>query len=357
MRRVDQFQLPHEQKKVFVKATSLVWLNVLATGLAVLLLYLVKGNSKAMQAAWLESLVSLVPPVSFLITSRIFDRQPSARFPFGFHRATSIGHLAGSIALLAMGTYILFSSVTGLFQTHYPAIGTTAVFGPPIWLGWLMIPVLVYDIVAMSLLGRAMLPLANQIHDKELYVIAKMNKADWLSDTAAMIGVIGIGFGIWWADSLAAAVIGLDVFKDGVVNVRTACTDLLDATPTTPDRKKVEPVVGRVEAYLGQLDWVDQVAVRLRDEGHAFFGDAFVVPRNDTPELVQKIAEAAQACEALDWKLQELTIMPVPEMPPHLLVEGPPLAQFEAGREYSARAADKFRWIARKANPFRSHRG
>jgi divalent metal cation (Fe/Co/Zn/Cd) transporter len=42
-----------------------------------------------------------------------------------------------------------------------------------------------------------------------------MNRADWMTASAAMVGVIGIGFGIWWLDSAAAILIALDVVRDG----------------------------------------------------------------------------------------------------------------------------------------------
>ena len=40
-----------------------------------------------------------------------------------------------------------------------------------------------------------------------LYADAKMNKADWLTATAAMVGVVGIGVGLWWVDAVAAIAI------------------------------------------------------------------------------------------------------------------------------------------------------
>ena len=30
-----------------------------------------------------------------------------------------------------------------------------------------------------------------------------------------MLGVVGIGFGLWWADSVAASVISIDILRDG----------------------------------------------------------------------------------------------------------------------------------------------
>lgn len=49
-----------------------------------------------------------------------------------------------------------------------------------------------------------------------------------------MVGVLGIGFGLWWADAVAASVICLDILHDGVRNLRTVVADLLDSQLNRP---------------------------------------------------------------------------------------------------------------------------
>lgn len=333
MRRTREFRFPKQQRKVFAQATQLVRILVLATSISAVLFYLVKGKSSAMQAAWLESLVTLLPAMIFLITSQFSRRFPSGRFPYGFHRAPSVGYLGGSVVLLVAGAYIVLSSVFSLAQAPPPAIGIAVILGEPLWLGWLMLPVLLYDMIAMSMLGKAMLPLGEQVHDKQLHAIAEMAKADWLSDAAAMVGVIGIGFGIWWLDGVAAIVIGVDVTKDGISNTRRAVEDLMDATPTTVDRKQVESTVPEVAEYLRSLPWVDDASVRMRDEGHAIFGEGFVVPKPGTADLVDKLHEASEHVARHHWKMAELSIVPVRRLPAHLEIEDPPLPYFEFVRE------------------------
>ena len=68
------------------------------------------------------------------------------------------------------------------------------------------------------ILGRLKKPLAEGLYDKVLHADAEMNRADGLTGLAAIAGVIGIGMGLWWADSVAALVIALDVDHFKVVN-------------------------------------------------------------------------------------------------------------------------------------------
>jgi divalent metal cation (Fe/Co/Zn/Cd) transporter len=62
-------------------------------------------------------------------------------------------------------------------------------------LGWLMLPALAWSGLPAVFLGRAKISLAEELHNKVLYADAKMNKADWLTASAAMVGVVGIGSG------------------------------------------------------------------------------------------------------------------------------------------------------------------
>jgi hypothetical protein len=56
--------------------------------------------------------------------------------------------------------------------------------------------------------------------------------------------------------------------------------------------------------------------VRLREEGHVFFGEAYVVV-NDTSGLPQRLAEATEQCQQLDWRMHDLAIAAVPSLAVH----------------------------------------
>src|SRR3712207_3612513 len=72
-----------------------------------------------------------------------------------------------------------------------------------------------------------------------------------------MVGIVGIGFGLWWADSAAAALISLDILTDGAQNLRRAVPDLMDETPTTVDRDVADPLRDELLSMLRSLGWVE----------------------------------------------------------------------------------------------------
>src|SRR5690606_32692628 len=155
----------------------------------------------------------------FLIASRIALRPPTERFPYGHHRAVSIAFLCGSLALFAMGAWLLGDAVVKLVKTEHTTIGGIHLFGHTFWSGWLMLPTLVWSALPAVLLGRLKLPLAKKIHDKVLFADSQMNKADWMTAAAAMVGVVGVGLGFWWADAAAAACISFSILRDGFTNL------------------------------------------------------------------------------------------------------------------------------------------
>lgn len=317
--RFGHTELPPEQERALQRAIRLAWITIGFLVTAVTAVYLVMGSSQAMKAAWMEDLLSFIPPISFLVAVHFTARRPSPRHPFGYHRSIGVGHLVAATALLAMGAFMVFDSGSGLLRAEHPPVGVMQVGGHVIWSGWLMVAALAYTALPPVLLGRAKLPLAEALHDRVLYADADMNKADWMTALGGIIGVVGIGLGIWWADAAAALFISGSILRDGVRNLRVAVTALMDARAETVDGSRAHPLVGEIDARLAGVPWVAQARSRVRDEGHVFHVEAFVVPAGGvTPSLDALDGLRAEVC-ALDWKIRDLVLVPVAELPGELL--------------------------------------
>jgi cation diffusion facilitator family transporter len=310
---VRDFELPEELRPVQRKAVVIEWVTLAYLLSAVIFLALTLGQSQAMKAAWIEDMLSLLPPAAFLIANRIRNRPSDAKFPWGLHRSVSIAYMIASFALLVLGAFVFFDSAMKLIRLEHPPIGVIQLFGEEIWLGWLMIAALVWSAVPAVILGRAKLKIADDLHDKVLYADAEMNRADWMTATAAMVGVLGIGIGWWWADGVAALFISLDIVRDGARNVRAAVHDLSDARPRTHDSKEFHPLVAEIEQLVEGLDWVEEGAVRLREEGHVFTGEVLVVPRGEDG-LMKRLSDLSEEILGMSWKLYDVVVAPVEEV-------------------------------------------
>ncbi len=316
MRPISSREFPEEVEKAYRRACQLEWVTLAYVASSAVLLYLTMGTSQAMRASFYEEVISFVPALAFLICTRIARLAPRPSFPYGMHRTTSIGHFVAALALCVMGAWLLIGAVHSVLTGVRATIGGVVLFDTVVWGGWPMLAALLYAGLPSIYLGRKKAEIAPQLHDKILEADANMMKADWMTETATAVGVIGIGFGVWWLDPLAAAVVSLDILKDGAANLRTSVSDLVDRRPETTDRSRYEDLPDRIRKLLSGLDWVEDAEVRMREEGHLFLGEAFIVPKASTADLVERLSAAAEQARALDWRVGEIVIMPVARLAP-----------------------------------------
>lgn len=310
--------LPQEQQETLRKAIRLEWITIGFVAITVIMVGLVAGQSQAMRAAWIEDMLAFLPPIAFLIAVRFIRRAPSWHRPYGYHRSIGIGHLVAATALLTMGAMLLFNSISGLVSVDKPPIGITVLFGHEIWSGWLMVTVMAASGIPPVIVGRMKLKLAKKLHDKLLFADADMNKADWSTAVATIIGVLGIGIGLWWMDAAAAIVVSGSIIFDGVNNLRAAVADLSDAHATTFDNKEEHPVVEKTESHVRAVPWVAQAAARTRDQGHVFHVEVFVVPQPGQDPTVAQLRSLRDEIKELDWKNHDVVIVPANSIPDYL---------------------------------------
>lgn len=307
--------LPPQQQTALRKAVRWEVFTIVYTICTITLVAFVVGNSQAMRTAWIEDMLSLIPQFAFLIALIFIRRRPDVEHPYGLHRAMGVGHLVAGVALLAVGLNLAVEAVTGLFAVEHPTIGTVVLFGHTIWLGWLMIGVMLLVVVGpVFMYGPAKARLAPVLHNKILYTDADMAKADWHTNAASIVGVLGIGVGLWWLDGVAALFISLGIIRDGFRNTKSAVVDLMDQRARSYDDGKPHPLAADIVGTLRGLPWVADAAVRMRDQGHVFHVEAFVVPRRHRVSLKQ-IDDASEKVAALDWKVQDIVIVPSDRLP------------------------------------------
>jgi len=316
----ETYALPPDKEALLQKAKRLEWATIAALLSIIVVMYLAMGASQAMKTAWIEDVLSLVPPVLFLVALRKRNAPPSARFPYGHRRVVILAFLGAAVALLLVGLFVLYDGVTALVSAEHPTIGTMRLFGHDVWMGWVMIAALVYSAILPVVLGRMKLPLAEATHEKVLHADADMNKADWMTGLAAIVGILGVGLGFWWADAVAAIVISLDIVRDGFKNIRRALGDLMDARPTNVDGRTMSDLPRRLRERLLSLDWVADADVRLREEGHVVSGEAFVVPTTEAG-LVERLARAAEDLQGVDWRVYEIVVVPVASLAPQAFLD------------------------------------
>lgn len=306
--------LPPEQQQALKKAVRWEWFTIGYTTCTIILVAFVVGNSQAMRTAWIEDMLSLIPQIAFLIALIFVRRGPTVDHPYGMHRSMGIGHLVAGVALLAVGLNLAFEAVSGLVAAEHPTIGTVNLFGNTIWLGWLMVAVMLIVVIGPFIYGHAKAKLAPLLHNKILYADADMAKADWQTNAASIVGVLGVGIGVWWLDGAAALFISLGIIWDGFRNTKGAVVDLMDHRARTYDDKHPHPLARQIVEHLRAERWIADAAVRMRDQGQVFHVEAFIVPRKSRVTTDQ-IDEVSADISAMDWKVQDVVVIPCTRLP------------------------------------------
>src|SRR5262245_13006984 len=133
--RKTKFEYPPKLLKLHHRAKKLEYLSIIYLVLIIIGYILVKGNSQIIKSNMYEDILSLIPPILFLITSRIFYKKPTKDFPYGYHRIISIGYLLSALALTIIGFSLLIENSLTLLKAEHIVIGNITLFGHVVWLG------------------------------------------------------------------------------------------------------------------------------------------------------------------------------------------------------------------------------
>lgn len=263
---MSETSLPQELHDAMAKAVRLEYWNIFWTLTIIVTMGLVLGQSETMKTAWIEDTLGLVPPIMFLIAAHMERHSHrSRRFPFGFERVNGLGFFVAAVALAAVGALLLYNALMALGSREHATVGSIVILGHDLWLGWLMLAAQIYSLIPPLFIGRKELPLAEQLNDKLLHTDALMNKANWLTGAAGLAGIIGLGLGWWWADSVAAAIISVDVLNDGIKALRSSTAELVDGAPRALSSTDLSEDAQNVHDRL-QAEFPD-ATVRLRETG------------------------------------------------------------------------------------------
>jgi len=256
---------PSTVDHALAKAKKLQYWHIVSTIFIVAAMGAVMGQSQTMKTAWIEDMLGLVPPIAFLVALRLERKSPSRRFPFGFDRANGLGFLVSAVALASVGLVLLWDAIMTLVAAQHATVGSIRMLGQEFWLGWLMLAVQAIAILPPLIIGRMELPLAKTLSDKLLHTDALMNKANWMTGAAGMAGIMGLGMGWWWADSVAAAIISLDIIHDGVTALRSATAELADGTPRALEGNDISEDAKKMERLLASR--FPGADIKLRETG------------------------------------------------------------------------------------------
>ena len=281
-------------------AWTLFWMSLVSA-----MMFVSMGGSQAMKTALIEDLLSIIPASTFLVASWFRRRGVDMEYVNGRERAFNVNFLISAVALSGVGLALVYEGVHTLLSATRPVVGTVLIGDFVVWQGWLMIAALAVSAVPPIILGRKKLALAKALSLKPLQTDADVGRADWLTALAGIVGVVGIGFGFWWADAIAALVIAGSILHDGATNLRGAVRDLHDAKAQALTRDRAHSVTDQLCQAIIRLPWVHGCTVRLHEEGLHLSGMVYLGNSTLTVEQLEAVRAAAQK---VSWRIDQIDV-------------------------------------------------
>ncbi len=297
-----------ELREGFRKMRRLEWITLFYQIGAAALVAVLAGGSQAMKTEWMENALAVVPVAGVLLTLGTENKRQDKKRPFGYHRTATIAFVAAAFALAGIGTYLFYDSLSNLLRQEYPSIGGITLFGHTIWHGWLMMAVMSLTAIPPVVLGKLKTPVAKLLNDKALHADAEMNRANWMTNGAGVIGLALVAWGFWWGDSLAALLISLDIMRDGWTNVARSLSDVMDHHPTDLETDQQDPIVTDVYRAIKALPFVEDAHVLMREHGRYLFAEVFVQPNEQAPAATEATRQVRAAIMPLDWRFQHVAV-------------------------------------------------
>ena len=218
------------------------------------------GNSYALIADGIESIVDIFSSIIVLAGIKISSRPADANHPYGHGRAESLAAMIVSVVLLLVGLRIAVESIHGInHPRHAPAAFT--------------LMILLGVIFIKEVLFRFIFAVADNVNSLAVKTDAWHHRSDAITSLTAFIGIsialIG-GPGYESADNWAALVASGVIGFNGMMLLKIAVADLMDQAQSPQTEQAVRELAGKIAGV------VSIEKCRLRKSGFHFLVDIHV---------------------------------------------------------------------------------
>ncbi|MDO4814892.1 MAG: cation diffusion facilitator family transporter [Gemella sp.] len=246
-------------------------------------------HSTGLIADGVNNATDFISSLCVLIGLRISRRPVDKDHRYGHFRAEIISSLISSFIMFYAGIQVVIYSFRQLYNKE---------FHKPDQIG--LIVALVSTII-MLLVFYYNYSLSKKLNSASLKAVAFDNLSDAFVSLGTMVGIIGTTLGIWFADGLAALIVGIIIIYTAFNIFRESThilTDGIEATTIT----EIETIVNSIDGVIEVKD------VKGRSHGLLYFIDVTVTVNpelnvRDSHDITVHIEEALKnkffACETL----------------------------------------------------------
>jgi len=225
----------------------------------------ITGNSYALIADWIESMLDIISSVVVLGSLRMATQPANQQFPYGYGKVEPLAALVVATALLAASLGIAIQSLREILTPHHSPASFTLF-------------VLVGVVLTKEVMFRILHRTGVSIGSKSMETDAWHHRSDSLTSIAAFIGIaiaLYAGPGYESADDWAALFAAAVIAFNGVRLFHSAWREILDISPSEEIVQQVRRAASEVSGVL----FVDKC--RLRKSGLGMFVDIHVWVNGD----------------------------------------------------------------------------
>ena len=203
-----------------------------------------------------HSLIDLGATVMTYIAVRISGKPADEKHHYGHGKVEAVSALAETALLFLLSGIVIWEAVKRLVEHEGHAVEAT------VWAFGVMVASIVVDFFR----ARALSQTAEKTSSHALEADALHFSSDLWSSLAVLVGLIGVHFGLAWADSVAAFVVAILVCVAGWRLGKRTIDTLIDVAPPGA-AAKITAIAARIPGVVG----VEQV--RARSVGEQTFID------------------------------------------------------------------------------------
>jgi cation diffusion facilitator family transporter len=230
----------------------------------------------------IHSLVDFGATAITLIAVKWSARPADEDHHFGHAKIESVAALFETGLLMGISIFIAYHATLRLMT------GTSDVE-----VTWWVFAIIIVSIVVDLNRSRALSRTAQKTASEALAADAAHFQSDMWGSAAVLVGLIGVWFGVWWADSLAALLVSGVIAKIGYDLGKSTLASLLDTVP--------EGVTADIRTIAETTDGVLGVGLlRVKPSGPALFVTLIVtisrmLPSTEVQNLKSKLADALKS--------------------------------------------------------------
>jgi cation diffusion facilitator family transporter len=290
------FEGDAEHRHAANRALALSAVGLTLTGGIEFVIALLSGSVGLLGDA-IHNLADVSTSVVAFVGFRVSRRGASPSHPYGYERAEDLAGLGVALVIWASAVFAGYVSIHKLVS-H----GSTT----HLWLG---VAAAAVGIVGNQIVARYKLRVGTRIQSNTLVADAKHSWLDAVASAGALLGLIGVAFGLWWADGVAGLLVTAFIVHVGWEVTSDVLSHLMDS---------VDPeVIAGAESAALAVSGVDHVHVRARWLGRTLLVEvegfiAGSMRLTDTEVVGASVRHAVSAgvpeCRAVVWSPHALPL-------------------------------------------------